>query len=107
MILLRRAIFHGHLLEELNGPIILDEQFRKNRLVQNKILQTLILIFTAEPCVECDKRKTISILLRFADRKIRMLNDPGKILNAASGEINKVRTAHAIPSLLATKRIYK
>ncbi len=70
MILLRGAIFQGHLFEELNGPIILYEKFRKHRLVQNQILQTLILILTAEPCVECDKRKTIRILLRVADREI-------------------------------------
>ena len=72
MILLRGAIFLCHLLEELDGPIILYEKFRKDRLVQNQILQTLILILTAEPRVECDKRKTIRIILRVADRKIRM-----------------------------------
>jgi len=63
MILLRGAILQGHLLKELNSPIILYEQFRKDRLVQNKILQTLILIFTAESRVKCDKRKTIGMIL--------------------------------------------
>lgn len=94
MILLRGAIFLCHLLEELDGPIILYEKFRKDRLVQNQILQTLILILTAEPRVECDKRKTIRILLRVADRKIRMRNDPGKILNAGPGEVFIIWTTH-------------
>lgn len=104
MILLRGAIFLCHLLEELDGPIILYEKFRKDRLIQNQVLQTLILIFTAEPCVQRDKRKTIGIILRVADRKIRMRNDLGKILNTGPCQILIIRTAHVIPPTIRRTR---
>jgi len=65
--------------------MIFNEKFRKQRLVENQILQTFILEWTTEPCVEGDERQTIQMLLGFTDRKIRMFHHLGEILNAGPG----------------------